>query len=254
MKSGPVTILLAASLAAGLAWGQTSHLTSGRRVEPTRTVSHSLYRPESLDLRAPAVYRAKFVTTKGNFVIEVHRAWAPLGADRFYNLVRFRFYNGASFFRVLPGFVVQFGLSPIPRLSEIWSRAAIPDDPPTQTNALGTVTFATAGPNTRTTQVFVNLADNSRLDQMGFAAFGKVVEGMSVVQSLYSAYGEGAPRGNGPDQSLVEKEGREYLVKNFPKLDSILEAVILRAEPAHPAATHHAAVTHHAAASEKPER
>lgn len=245
MKSKTVAAILLASLAAGPVWGQTSHTATRRRIEHARSVRHSLYDPSSLDLRAPALYRARFITTKGSFVIDVHRAWAPRGADRFYNLVRFGYYNGASFFRVLPGFVVQFGLSPNPRLSQIWSRAAIPDDPVTQTNALGTVTFAMAGPNTRTSQVFINLANNPRLDQMGFAPFGKVVEGLAVVESLYSGYGEGAPRGNGPDQSLIEKEGRAYLTKNFPRLDSIREAVILSAAPEHRAVTHHATTVHH---------
>jgi peptidyl-prolyl cis-trans isomerase A (cyclophilin A) len=224
-------------------FGQTAHRASTRRAGPSRVAGHSLYRPSSLDLKAPAVYRAKFITTKGDFIIEIHRAWAPLGADRFYNLVRFGFYNGASFFRMLPGFVVQFGLSPNPRIARAWSHAAIKDDPVAQGNSLGTVTFAMAGPNTRTTQVFINLADNARLDQMGFAPIGKVTEGMSVVRSFYSGYGEGAPRGNGPDQDLIEKEGKSYLVKNFPKLDRIKVAEILRGTPPHHASAHRAAST-----------
>lgn len=200
----------------------------------------SLYRPSSLTLKAPAVYRAKFATTQGDFVIEVTRAWAPRGADRFYNLVRFGFYNGDSFFRVLPGFVVQFGISPNPAISAVWRNAKIPDDPVKQSNRLGTVSFATGGPNTRTTQVFINLKDNISLDGMGFAPFGRVIEGMDVVEKLYSGYGEGAPMGDGPDQERIQKEGQAYLQQNFPKLDHIISAVILRGgeqPPAHPKAS-----------------
>jgi len=192
-----------------------------------RGVSRSLDQPSSLNLSAPAVYRAKFTTTQGDFVIEVTRSWAPYGADRFYNLVKNGFYDGASFFRVLPGFIVQFGISPDPRLSEVWHSAAIPDDPVAESNLAGTVTFATAGPNTRTTQVFINLRDNKNLDSQGFAPFGKVVEGMEVLEKLYSGYGEGAPMGNGPDQQRLEKEGRAYLTGSFPKLDSIKSAAIM---------------------------
>lgn len=184
----------------------------------------SLLQPATLEEQAPATYQVKFQTTKGDFVVQVTRAWAPLGADRFYNLVKNGFYTDASFFRVLPGFVVQFGISARPDVSASWKDATIPDDPVTQSNLLGTVTFATAGPNTRTTQVFINLADNSKLDGMGFAPFGKVVSGMDVVNNLYSGYGEGAPRGNGPDQGRITAEGKAYLDKDFPKLDSIKSA------------------------------
>ncbi|MGH9433752.1 MAG: peptidylprolyl isomerase, partial [Terriglobia bacterium] len=225
----------------------TAHRTATHHHAAAR---HALYRPSSLHDRAPAVYRARFVTTQGTFVVEVHRAWAPLGADRFYNLVKYGYYNGNSFFRVLPGFVVQFGMNPKPVLNHIWDHASIKDDPVTQTNLRGYVTFATAGPNTRTTQVFINLADNSRLDSQGFAPFGQVTEGMDVVGKFYSGYGEGAPQGNGPNQDLLTKLGKPYLDKNFPKLDSIKVATIVPpAHPAHsgtsrePAATHTA--THH---------
>lgn len=198
---------------------------------PPRAVHPSLYQPSSLNLKAPPVYWAKFNTTKGDFVIKVTRSWAPLGADRFYNLVKYDFYNNNSFFRVLPGFVVQFGISPNPRLSSIWHNATIQDDPVRHSNVTGTVTFATAGPNTRTTQVFINLADNRSLDAQGFAPFGNVTQGMSVVETLYSGYGEGAPMGNGPDQQLIQSEGEAYLTKNFPKLDHIKTAVILTSAP-----------------------
>jgi peptidyl-prolyl cis-trans isomerase A (cyclophilin A) len=191
----------------------------------------SLERPDSLNERAPDVYWAKFDTTKGSFILKVTRAWAPLGADRFYNLVKNGFYDGASFFRVIPGFIVQFGISADPRISEAWHNADIPDDPVRHSNVAGTITFATAGPDTRTTQVFINLADNARLDSQGFAPFGEVVEGMNVAQSFYSGYGEGAPMGSGPDQQLIQSEGESYLAKNFPKLDHIKSAVILQSPP-----------------------
>lgn len=197
----------------------------------TATASPLLANPASLNQKAPSVYWAKFETTKGNFIIKVTRAWAPLGADRFYNLVKYGFYNGDSFFRVLPGFVVQFGISPNPQISKVWHNATIPDDPVRQSNVAGTVTFATAGPDTRTTQVFINLADNKNLDSQGFAPFGSVTQGMSIVKSLYSGYGEGAPMGNGPDQTMIQKEGEAYLAQNFPKLDHIKSAVILQSAP-----------------------
>ncbi len=187
----------------------------------------SLLNPSSLKARAPDTYQVKFTTTQGAFVVKVTRDWAPLGADRFYNLVKNHFYDGASFFRVLPGFVVQFGISSNPRIAAAWSHATIPDDPVRQSNRRGTVTFATAGPNTRTTQVFINLADNTGLDRQGFAPFGEVVEGMEVVEKFYSGYGEGAPQGNGPSQELIEKQGKAYLEREFPKLDSIQTAVIV---------------------------
>src|SRR5690348_6909338 len=141
----------------------------------------SLMNPGSLTQKAPAVYKVKFTTTKGVFVIEVTRAWAPLGADRFYNLVRYGYFTDASFFRVLPNFVVQFGINAKPAVSAAWQRATIADDPVNQSNKRGSLTFATAGPNTRTTQIFINLGDNGPLDQQGFSPFGQVVEGMEVV-------------------------------------------------------------------------
>ena len=189
----------------------------------------SLDQPASLNQKAPDVYQAKFVTTKGDIVIQVTRAWAPQGADRFYNLVKYGFYDGASFFRVIPGFMVQFGISGKPAVSEVWHSADIPDDPVRQSNVAGAVTFATAGPDTRTTQVFINYADNKNLDAQGFAPFGKVTAGMDVARSFYSGYGEGAPMGNGPDQQLIQSQGEAYLAKDFPKLDHIKSAAILPA-------------------------
>lgn len=196
----------------------------------------SLMNPAALKAKAPDVYKAKFTTTKGDFVIEVHRAWAPLGADRFYNLVKNGFYDDAAFFRVLPGFMAQFGINAKPAVNKVWDKATISDDPVTQSNKRGYVSFATAGPNTRTTQAFINFGDNSRLDGQGFAPFGTVVEGMDVVDKLYSGYGEGAPGGNGPAQDRIQAEGNAYLDKSFPLLDKIKSATIIEPAGAAPAA------------------
>lgn len=185
-----------------------------------------LSNPASLNEKAPDLYKVKFDTSQGTFEIEVHRDWAPNGADRFYNLVKNGFYNDTRFFRVIKGFMVQFGISGNPKISQVWRNANIPDDPVEESNLRGFVTFATAGPNTRTSQVFINYGDNPSLDGQGFAPFGKVISGLDVVQHLYSNYGEGAPRGEGPDQSRVQTEGNAYLQKNFPQLDYIKKATI----------------------------
>ena len=185
-----------------------------------------LSNPASLNEKALDVYKVKFDTSQGTFEIEVHRDWAPNGADRFYNLVKNGFYNDTRFFRVIKGFMVQFGINGNPKISQVWRNANIADDPVEESNLRGFVTFATAGPNTRTTQVFINYGDNPSLDGQGFAPFGKVISGLDVVQHLYSNYGEGAPRGEGPDQSRVQTEGNAYLQKNFPQLDYIKKATI----------------------------
>lgn len=176
--------------------------------------------------QAPDSFRARFVTTKGDFVIAVHRAWAPLGADRFYNLVRSGYYDGVRFFRVMPGFMAQFGIHGDTAVTTAWRERRIADDPVRRTNLRGMVTFATAGPSTRTTQIFINYGSNDRLDAMGFAPFGQVVEGMDVVDKLYGEYGEGTPRGRGPDQFRLNVEGEKYLARQFPKLDKINKATI----------------------------
>lgn len=185
--------------------------------------ANPLLDPQSSDMRAspPASFRVRFETSGGPFVVEVTRAWAPHGADRLYNLVRHGFYDGGRFFRVVPGFVVQFGLSGDPVVSAHWRPATIPDDPVTQHNTRGTLTFATAGPNTRTTQLFINYRDNIRLDGMGFAPLGRVVEGMDVVDHIYAGYGER------PDQGQIEAQGNAYLAAQFPRLDSITRATIV---------------------------
>jgi peptidyl-prolyl cis-trans isomerase A (cyclophilin A) len=195
----------------------------------------ALLHPATLIAKAPAEYEVKFMTTQGEFTVKVTRAWAPNGADRFYNLVRHHYYDGASFFRVLSGFMAQFGLSAYPEVSNAWEKANIKDDPLVQHNQRGFITFATAGPNTRTTQVFINYGNNLALDKMGFTPFGQVTDGMEVVDKLYSGYGEGAPDGHGPDQSRLGNQGRPYLMKNFPLLDSIKTATIV--PPAAPGST-----------------
>ena len=224
-----LTTFFAMMLTTGILWSQPrAQGNPGKPAAQRSAAKASLLKPSSLNEQAPATFKAKFTTTKGDFVVEVTRAWAPLGADRFYNLVKYHFYDGAAFFRVLPGFVAQFGLSPKPEISRVWASATIKDDPVTQSNLQGFLTFATAGANTRTTQIFINLADNQTLDRMGFAAFGKVVEGMDVVGKFYGEYGDGPPRGNGPDQGRVTNEGKAYLEKSFPLLDSIKTAVIVQ--------------------------
>ena len=191
-------------------------------------VKPSIDKPQTLNERASDIYRARFATSKGDFVIEVHRDWAPLGADRFFNLVKYGYYNDNRFFRVVGGFMAQIGIHGKPDLNTTWREQRIADDPVKKSNLRGFVAFATAGPGTRTTQFFINFADgNSRLDGMGFAPFGQVVSGMEVVDSLYAEYGEGAPQGRGPHQGRIQDEGNAYLVRDFPQLDYVKEATIL---------------------------
>ncbi|MGE0448839.1 MAG: peptidylprolyl isomerase [Vicinamibacterales bacterium] len=184
--------------------------------------------PAAFTEQAPPTFKANFETSKGRFVIQVTRAWAPRGADRFYNLVKGGFYDDVRFFRVIPNFMAQFGIHGNPSVMAAWRGARIQDDPVKQSNLRGFVVFATAGPNTRTTQLFINFKDNSSLDKQGFAPFGQVVEGMDVVDQIYSGYGEGAPRGRGPDQGRLQSEGNAYLTKDFPRLDYIKSATIAK--------------------------
>jgi peptidyl-prolyl cis-trans isomerase A (cyclophilin A) len=182
--------------------------------------------PANLNEKAPATFKAKFDTSKGVFVVEVTRDWAPNGADRFYNLVKNGFYDNVRFFRVISGFMVQFGINGDPRISAPWREARITDDAVKQSNRRGYITYAMAGPNTRTSQVFINFADNANLDNSGFAPFGRIVSGMDVVDKLNAEYGEGAPRGRGPDQGRVQMEGNAYLNKEFSRLDFVKKATI----------------------------
>ncbi len=181
-----------------------------------------------LNQPAPETFQARFETTAGDFVVEVQRAWAPNGADRFYNLVKNGFYDDVAFFRVIDGFMVQFGIHGDPVVWANWRTAQIPDDQVVESNARGTVSFAmTSQPNSRTTQVFINYGDNANLDEYGFAPIGTVSEGMDVVDGLYSGYGEGAPQGSGPDQLRFMDEGNEYLRTDFPELDYVERATIV---------------------------
>jgi cyclophilin family peptidyl-prolyl cis-trans isomerase len=178
------------------------------------------------DEQAPATFAARLATTRGDVIIDVTRAWAPLGADRFYTLVKTGFYTDVAFFRVLKGFMAQAGLSGRPQLNKLWRARPIKDDPVTQSNTRGMVTFAMAGPNSRTSQFFINYSNNKSLDRMGFAPFGKVRD-MAAADALYNEYGEGAPNGNGPSQQSIGTQGASYLKSKFPKLDYIKTAEIL---------------------------
>jgi peptidyl-prolyl cis-trans isomerase A (cyclophilin A) len=177
---------------------------------------------------APDSYRARFETSAGDFVVEVQRELSPNGADRFYNLVRNGYYDGVRFFRVIDGFMAQFGMHGDPQVTAAWRSVPIADDPVMASNTRGMVTFAmTNQPNSRTTQIFINYRDNSNLDAMGFAPFGEVVEGMDVVDQLYSGYGEGAPGGSGPSQAQIQAQGNDYLQAEFPQLDYVERATIV---------------------------
>ncbi len=193
-----------------------------------RPYDRALLRPALLKEKAPDTFQVKFTTTRGDFVVTVNRAWAPIGVDRFYNLVKHHFYDNASFFRVIPGFVVQFGLSAYPPVSAAWEKANLQDEPVTQSNKRGYLTYAkTSMPNTRSTQIFINLKDNGSLDRQGFSPFGFVdAQGMKVVDMLYDQYGDG-----GPDQDQISKLGKPYIDKGWPKLDSIKTATLIGAAP-----------------------
>jgi peptidyl-prolyl cis-trans isomerase A (cyclophilin A) len=204
--------------------------TSPRAAHAKAAVRRSLLDPSTLNQKAPATFKAKFTTTQGVFVVEVTRAWAPLGADRFYNLVKNGFFANVEFFRVVPGFVVQFGINGNPKIAQAWSNATIPDEPVLQSNKPGYITYAKGGPNSRTTQVFINFGDNSALDAQGFPPFGQVVEGMDVVHRLYGGYGEQVTNLQGE----IAEQGNAFLKARFPNLDSIKTAVIVPIAPSAP--------------------
>jgi peptidyl-prolyl cis-trans isomerase A (cyclophilin A) len=202
---------------------------SATAIAPTPAASLAPLRdPSRATEKAPDRFRVRFETTKGQFVIEVTRAWAPRGADRFYNLVRAGYYDDVAFFRVIGNFMVQFGINGDPAVNRVWRQAQIQDDPVTQSNKRGMVTYAMAGPDSRTTQLFINFKDNTGLDGQGFAPFGRVVEGLPVVDSLYPGYGEGAPNGMGPEQGRAQAEGNAYLKGSFPKLDFVKTARLVK--------------------------
>ena len=210
-------VLSAVVTVAALMLATASMLAAGQAGD-----SASLKNPASLKEKAPDTYKASFDTSAGTFVVEVHRAWAPLGADRFYNLVKNGFYDNTRFFRVVPNFMVQFGLNGDPAVQSVWRNANLNDDPAKESNKKGYITFATAGPNTRTTQVFINFKDNGFLDSQGFAPFGQVASGMDAVEKISSQYGES------PNQGRIQAEGNTYLTKEFPKLDYIKKATIAK--------------------------
>jgi peptidyl-prolyl cis-trans isomerase A (cyclophilin A) len=201
--------------------------SGGKRPEATAAPDFRTPADPGFAAQAPDSFRAKFETSAGDFVIAVQRRWASKGADRFYNLTRSGYYDGVRFFRVISGFMVQFGIHGDPAVSAAWRDQRIPDDRVNGTNLRGRVTFATAGPGTRTTQVFINFGSNDALDAQGFAPFGEVVEGMDVVDRLYSGYGEGAPRGRGPDQGRLQAQGNAYLERDFPRMDYVKRATIV---------------------------
>jgi peptidyl-prolyl cis-trans isomerase A (cyclophilin A) len=174
---------------------------------------------------APALFHVKLDTSKGLVDIEVHRDWAPVGADHFYDLAKNGFYDGDRFFRVVRNFAVQFGINGDPQINQLWANGLLPDDPVKQHNVKGALTYAKPGPNARTTQLFINLKDNRQtLDGQGFAPIGKVVSGMDVVESLYAFYGDMPPAGQGPDPNKIQQQGNEYLETHFPRLDFIKKA------------------------------
>lgn len=246
MKTSHAVILVAALFAAACSGGsreeaqssveQSGAEASGAAAEKAsagvvkkeiKPAMEKLMNPAKANAKAPETFKAKFNTTKGDFIIEVNRSWAPLGADRFYNMVISGYFTDIAFFRVIEGFMAQFGIHGDPAVAAAWRGAAIEDDPVKQSNLKGYVSYAMAGPGTRTTQMFINYGNNSRLDAMGFSPFGKVTSGMAVVESIYSGYGEGAPRGSGPEQGVVQTQGNKYLKAEFPKMDFILGAELL---------------------------
>jgi len=219
------------SVATAVALALIAACSSESRNEPTADPAPLLHpTAEMLAEHAPDTVRVRFETSKGPFVVEAYRDWAPNGVDRFYQLAKAGFYDGDRFFRVLTGFMAQFGLHGDPKVTSVWRDRSFADDPVKHSNARGTITFAMrSAPNSRTTQLFINYRDNANLDGMGFAPFGVVTEGMAVVDSLYAEYGEGAPDGPGPDQERASAQGNAYFQRDFPKLDYITKATVLTA-------------------------
>jgi peptidyl-prolyl cis-trans isomerase A (cyclophilin A) len=206
------TLGIAAAVAAAVVAGAVAYSAPEKLMDPAK-----------LTAKAPETFKAKLDTTKGMVVIEVHRAWSPNGADRFYNLVKNGYYDGVKFFRVVPGFVVQWGIHGDPSIATKWLQSNIQDDPVKESNKRGFITYAKSGaPNSRSVQLFINLGDNSRLDATGFAPFGKVTEGMDVVEKLYGGYAEGLTK----LQGKIAEEGNAFLEKNYPELDGIKKATI----------------------------
>ena len=207
----------------------TTACSSGE--EAPRAAPNPLFRPAAFTETAPPVFRVRFETSEGAFVVDVYRSWAPLGADRFYNLVVGGFFDDSRVYRVVDGFVAQFGLHGDPYVNQAWKTEYLVDDPVTRENIRGRVTFAKGGRHTRTTEVFVNLRDNPQLDGEGFAPIGEVVEGMDVVDRFHAAYGDGPPRGEGPYQAMAEARGNGYLDEEFLDLTQIVRASLVDEGP-----------------------
>jgi peptidyl-prolyl cis-trans isomerase A (cyclophilin A) len=222
--------LLSIMFVCGALFAQTKATPSAAKKSPAP--ARNLLDPSTMKSKAPETFKAKFTTTQGDFVVQVTRAWAPIGADRFYNLVRGKFFDGSPFFRVIPGFMVQFGLNTNPKVSAVWMKQDLQDEPVKQSNKRGFISYAKAGPNTRTTQMFINYGDNSRLDPQGFSPFGEVIEGMAVVEKFNSEYGD-----NGSSQGGIQQMGKAWLDKNMPKVDYIKTATIVPLVAPAPAAT-----------------
>jgi peptidyl-prolyl cis-trans isomerase A (cyclophilin A) len=230
MKVAAVAIAVLAIAATNVAAGQTPRGGKAAKAgagQPARGGANpnraKLRTPAQLTEKAPDTFKARFDTSAGAFVIEVHRDWSPLGADRFYNLVKNGFYDDTRFFRVLDGFMAQIGMNGDPSIQRVWGNANFKDDPVKQSNKRSYVSFAKTGaPDSRSTQFFINFVDNNGLDGQGFSPFGQVVTGMEVVDKLYSGYG----RNNVPDQGRITAEGNAYLLKEYPKLDYVKRATI----------------------------
>ena len=197
--------------------------------EPAADAHPGMADPSKANATAPAKYTAKLTTTKGDILIDVEREWAPLAADRFYNLVQIGYFQDVAFFRVIDGFMAQAGIHGQPSVNKVWKDASIADEPVKKENMRGMVSFAMAGKNSRSNQFFINFADNRRLDPMGFAPFGKV-RNLEILDEIYSGYGEGGPFGKGPDQARIQTEGNAYLKADFPKLDYIQSATIVESK------------------------
>jgi len=226
-RSFCVALLASASFVAGCGGEpQAEPEAQPETAAPAQQPLNPLLDPGRFTEVAPETYRVRMETSEGAIVIQVNRAWAPNGADRFYNLVKNGYYDDTRFYRVIADFMAQFGLNKDPQVNAMWRGAAIVDDPATQSNTRGRVTFAMAGPNTRTTQVFINFKDNAYLDESGFAPVGEVVEGLDVVDRIYSGYGETQPRGPGVDYQKAFAEGTPYLEANYPQLTKILSTTL----------------------------
>ncbi len=209
---------------------EKQELAGEEETQEAPTISEKLLQPDPTELNQPSpeTFKIKFETSKGDFIVEVYRDWSPYGADRLYYLAKNGFYDSVRFFRVIDGFMAQFGYHGNPEVTKVWSEMNFPDDPVKESNLRGYVSFAKrATPNSRSTNLFINLVNNAYLDASGFSPVGRVISGMDVVDQLYSGYGEGAPRGTGPDQALIQEQGNEYLNKDFSKLDYIKKARII---------------------------